>query len=69
MPLAVAPLNTKLKVIKILGDDLRGHLENLNLNVDDEITILSIDNDNLVCLVANSKIVIDKNSAIKILVA
>lgn len=69
MPLAVAPLNTKLKVIKILSDDLRGHLENISLNIDDEITILSIDNDNLVCLVANSKIVIDKNSAIKILVA
>ena len=69
MPLVIAPLNTKLKVIKILLDDkTKKHLESLGITIDCELTLLDNTNGNVILMVKDGRLALDKNIATKILV-
>ncbi|MBO8427860.1 MAG: ferrous iron transport protein A [Firmicutes bacterium] len=69
MPLVIAPLNTKLKVIKILLDDkTKKHLESLGITIDSELTLLDNTNGNVILMVKDGRLALDKNIATKILV-
>ena len=70
MPIAFAPLNESLTIAKILLEDsVMKRLNSLGLLVNANIEILSKTSGNLIVLIKDSRIAIDKNIATKIFVA
>lgn len=70
MPIAFAPLNESLTIVKILLEDsVKKRLNSLGLLVNANIEILSKTSGNLIVLIKDTRIAIDKNIATKIFVA
>ena len=70
MPIAFTPLNESLTIVKILLEDsVKKRLNSLGLLVNANIEILSKTSGNLIVLIKDSRIAIDKNIATKIFVA
>ena len=70
MPIAFAPQNESLTIVKILLEDsVKKRLNSLGLLVNANIEILSKTSGNLIVLIKDSRIAIDKNIATKIFVA
>ena len=70
MPIAVAPLNVPIRVVKILADEkTKKHLENLGITIDSQIIVLSTAGGSIICKVKDGRLALDRNMATKILVA
>ncbi len=70
MPIVFAPLNTELKVVKILSDEkTKKHLENLGITINSVVTVLSQSGGSTIIIVKDTRLALDKNLATKILVA
>lgn len=70
MPLVIAPLNQELKVIKILADEkVKKHLESLGITINSCITVLNQSNGSVICKVKEGRLALDRNIAVKIVVA
>ena len=70
MPIAFAPLNENLTIVKILLEDsVKKRFNSLGLLVNANIEILSKTSGNLIVLIKDSRIAIDRNIATKIFVA
>ncbi len=70
MPLLLAPLNTDLRIIKILVDEkVKKHLESLGLTLDTTVRLISKANGSVILMVKDGRLALDQNMAIKILVA
>lgn len=70
MPIFIAPHNTDLKVVKLLLDDsTKKHLENLGITVGSKLQVLSSESGSVILLVKNGRLALDRNIAMKILVA
>ncbi len=69
MPLTLAPIGQELTIRKIVVEEkLKKHLENLGITINSKITILSQNGGNLICLVKEGRLALDKNTALKIFV-
>ncbi|CDD92493.1 feoA family protein [Coprobacillus sp. CAG:826] len=70
MPIVLAPLNTDLRIVRILATDkLKKHLESLGITIDATIRILSQSGGNVICVVKEGRLALDHDIASKILVA
>jgi len=70
MPIALAPTNTQMKVVKILTDEkTKKHLESLGILVNSLITVISSVNGGVVIAVKEGRLALDRSIANKILVA
>ena len=71
MPVVVAPKNVLLKVMKILIKDekTKRHLENLGILVNSEFMILSESNGDIILKINDTRLAINRDTALKILVA
>ncbi len=70
MPIVVAPLNKEMTVVKILTDEkTKKYLESLGITVHAKITILSESGGNVICIVKDGRLALDRNIATKIFVA
>ena len=70
MPLVIAPLNQELQVIKILADDkVKKHLESLGITIHSNITVLNQSKGSVICKVKEGRLALDRNIAVKIVVA
>lgn len=70
MPLLLAPLNTDLRIIRLLvNDKVKKYLESLGLTVDTCIRLLSKANGSVILVVKDGRLALDSNMANKILVA
>lgn len=70
MPIALAPLNTDMRVVKVLTDDkTKKHLESLGVLVNSSIKIISSVNGGVVIAVKEGRLALDRSIASKILVA
>lgn len=70
MPIALAPLNTEMKVVKVLVDDkTKKHLESLGILPNASITVVSSVNGGVVVAVKEGRLALDRSVASKILVA
>ena len=70
MPIALAPLSTDMKVVKILTDDkTKKHLESLGILVNSLIKVISSVNGGVVVAVKEGRLALDRSVASKILVA
>ena len=70
MPLVLAPTDVDLKVIKILVDDkTKKHLECLGITINSTIKLVSASGGNVICIVKDGRLALDKSIATKILVA
>ena len=69
MPLVIAPINIMLKVIKILASEkVKKHLENLGITKGSSLELLNNDGGNVILLVKGSRLALDKDLALKIVV-
>ena len=70
MPLAIAPTNVRLKIVKILTEDkTKKHLENLGIIINSDIVVISHNNGNSICIVKDGRLALDNDVSKKILVA
>ena len=70
MPIALAPLNTEMKVVKVLVDDkTKKRLESLGILPNASITVVSSVNGGVVVAVKEGRLALDRSVASKILVA
>ncbi len=70
MPIALAPTNTELTVVKILLDDKnKKHLESLGIMPKAKVTLISSINGGVVLVVKEGRLALDRTIASKILVA
>ncbi len=70
MPLAIAPVNTELKIVRILTDEkIKRHLENLGITLNSMIKIIAHNSGNVICIVKEGRIALDNDISKKILVA
>lgn len=70
MPIFVAPTGAELQVRKISADDkVKKHLQELGITVGGKITLLSSTGGNVIVVVKEGRLCIDRVLASKILVA
>ena len=70
MPLTIAPVGREIRILKVLAEEgVRRHLENLGLTTGAEIKVLSASGGSVILLVKNGRLAIDRDLAVKILVA
>ena len=70
MPIALAPTNVEMRVVKILLDEkTRKHLESLGILVNSPITVISSVNGGVVIAIKEGRLALDRSIASKILVA
>ena len=70
MPIALAPINQELKVVRVLADDkTKKHLESLGILVNSSLTVISSVNGGIVVAVKEGRLALDRSIASKILVA
>ncbi len=70
MPIAFAPLNTELRIVRIGADEkVKKHLESLGITIDSKIQVLSSVGGNVILLVKDGRLALDRNLAGTIFVA
>lgn len=70
MPLILAPLNQQLKIVKVIADEkLKKHLESLGIVANGCVTVISQIGGNVICVVKEGRLALDRNVASKIFVA
>lgn len=70
MPIVFAPINTELRIVKVIADDkTKKHLESLGIAVNNNITVLSSGGGSVICRVMDGKLALDRNLSTKIFVA
>lgn len=70
MPIAVAPTDRAVRVVRIAADDkTRKHLESLGITVDTSIEVLSASGGSIICKVKDGRLALDRELATKIFVA
>jgi ferrous iron transport protein A len=70
MPLIIAPLNTDLRIVKVLVEDkLKKHLESLGITINSTIKVISCTGGNCIIQVREGRLAVDRHVATKILVA
>ena len=70
MPLSMAPAGRELKIVKVLAEEsVKHHLENLGILAGEHMSVLSASGGNVILLVKNGRLAINKDLAVKILVA
>ena len=70
MPITLAPVNTDIRIVRILVDDkTKKHLEDLGININATIKVLSSVTGGVVIAIKNGRLALDRSIASKILVA
>lgn len=70
MPIALAPVNTTLRILKVLlGEKEKKHLESLGIMPNAEVTLSSSSNGGVILIVKGVRLALDRSVASKILVA
>ena len=70
MPLTVAPLGRRVKIIKVLAEEkTKRHLANIGLLAGEQITVLSSGGGSVILKVKEGRVALDKDLAVKIFVA
>ena len=70
MPLIIAPENRELKIVKVVASDkVKKHLENLGININSVITVLSHNGGTVICKVKEGRLALDHATASTIQVA
>ncbi len=70
MPIAFAPAGKELEIKKVGAEDsVKHHLQELGISVGGKITLISSSGGNVIVVVKEGRLCLDKNLAGKILVA
>ena len=70
MPIALAPLNEELTIVKILLDEKnKKHLESLGILPNSKVIVVSSLNGGVIIVVKDGRLALDRSIASKILVA
>lgn len=70
MPIALAPTNVEMRVVKILADEkTKKHLASLGILVGSSLVVISSVNGGVVVAIKDGRLALDRSVASKILVA
>ena len=69
MPLVIAPTNVEITIIKLLCDEKdKKHFESLGIAVNQKITVISNNGGNVILMIKEGRLALDRNIATKIVV-
>ncbi|SHK10754.1 ferrous iron transport protein A [Hathewaya proteolytica DSM 3090] len=69
MPLSMAKLGQRSKIVRITGrDEVRQHLSELGFNIGGEVTVISDMGGNMILSVKDTRIALDKSMANRIMI-
>ncbi len=69
MPIVLAPVNTELRIVRIIADDkTKKHLESLGITINSTLNVMSNSGGTVVCKIKDGKIALDHNLSTKIFV-
>ena len=70
MPIILAPVNKELRIVRIVADEkTKKHLENLGINVNGSVMVLSSSGGSVVLKIKDGRVALDRNLSTKIFVA
>ena len=70
MPIILAPVNKELRSVRIVADEkTKKHLENLGINVNGSVMVLSSSGGSVVLKIKDGRVALDRNLSTKIFVA
>ncbi len=70
MPLVFAPIGQEMKIVKVVSDEkTKKHLANLGIIAGSAITVLSSAGGNVVCMVKDGRLALDRGISTHIFVA
>ena len=70
MPVSIAPLNVVMRVTKVAADEkVKKHMESLGITIGSNITVLQASSGNVILIVKDGRLALDKTLANKIFVA
>ena len=70
MPIILAPVNKDLRIVRIVADEkTKKHLENLGINVNGSVMVLSSSGGSVVLKIKDGRVALDRNLSTKIFVA
>ena len=70
MPVILAPTGRDLRIVRIAADEkIKKHLENLGINVNGSIRVLSSSGGSVVVIVKEGRVALDRDLSTKIFVA
>ena len=70
MPIILAPTGRDLRIVRIAADEkIKKHLENLGINVNGSIRVLSSSGGSVVVIVKEGRVALDRDLSTKIFVA
>ena len=70
MPIILAPVNKELRIVRIVADEkIKKHLENLGINVNGSVMVLSSSGGSVVLKIKDGRVALDRNLSTKIFVA
>lgn len=70
MPISLASINQDVRIVKVLADDkTKKHLEDLGININATVKVISSVNGGVVLAIKNGRLALDRSIASKILVA
>ena len=70
MPLTIAPLDTILTIVKVIGDEkTKKHLQSLGVVLNGKISVISNSNGNVIIEVKGVRLALNRDIASKIFVA
>lgn len=70
MPILIAPVNTDMRVVKILADErTKKHLEDLGLTLNSTLSVLSHSGGSVICVIKQGRLALDRILAAKIFVS
>ena len=70
MPIILAPVNKELRIVRIVADEkIKKHLENLGINVNGSVMVLSSSGGSVVLKIKDGRVALDRNLSTKIFVS
>ena len=69
MPIILAPINEEVTIVRVIAEEkTKKHLESLGISNGRKVVVLQVSNGNVILLIGNTRLALDKDLANKIFI-
>lgn len=69
MPIILAPINEEVTIVRVIAEEkTKKHLESLGISNGRKVVVLQVTNGNVILLIGNTRLALDKDLASKIFI-
>ncbi|MCR5565142.1 MAG: ferrous iron transport protein A [Gammaproteobacteria bacterium] len=69
MPIILAPINEEVTIVRVIAEEkTKKHLESLGISNGRKVVVLQVSNGNVILLIGNTRLALDKDLASKIFI-